>query len=86
MMDDDHFIKSWMVQLTIYPVIVLAFIGTMLAPWYPELIIKIILITVLSIAVLISLAVILHNRLEAHRENKNGGPFVSAIYRFFAQE
>lgn len=86
MMDDDRFIKTWLNQLTIWPVIGLAFIGTMLATRQPESFIIIILITVLSIAVVISLTTILQIRLEAHKENKNGGAFISAIYKFFAQE
>lgn len=86
MMDDNNFIDTWMMGLTMCAITIIVLFGGLYAAIHPDSLIKAILISLLSIAVVIVLSLILTKRLNNHKDNQNGGPFVRAIYKYLARE
>lgn len=86
MMDDNNFINTWMMGLTMCVITAIFLFGGAYAATHPDSLIIVILILLLSIAVVVVLSRILTKRLNDHKDNKNGGPFVRAIYKYLARE
>lgn len=86
MMDENNFIDTWMMGMTMCAITATFIFGGAYAATHPDSLIAVILISLLCIAVVVVLSIMLTKRLNNHRENKNGGLFISAIYKFFAQE
>ena len=86
MMDENNFIDTWMMGLTMCAITIVVLFGGLYASTHPGTLIKVILISLPSIAVVVVVSVMLSKRLNNHRENKNGGAFIRVIYKFFARE
>lgn len=86
MMDDNNFIDTWMVGLTICVITTILMFGGLFASAHPDSLIKVILIALLSIAAVVVLSFMLTKRLNNHKDNQNGGLFIRVIYNYFAQQ
>lgn len=86
MMDENNFIDTWMMGLTMSAITIIVLFGGLYASTHPGTLIKMILIALPSIAAIVVVSIMLTKRLNNHKDNQNGGLLIRTIYKYFAQE